>query len=38
VALAFGIGLSASELEAAVSAVRPVSRPSKPSLRAVQFA
>ena len=34
VALAFGIGLSASELEAAVSAARPVSRPSKRSIRA----
>jgi cyanophycin synthetase len=38
VALAFGIGLSASELEAAVSAARPVSRPSKRPLRAVQSA
>jgi hypothetical protein len=38
VALAFGIGLSASDLEAAVSSARPVSRPSKPSIRAAQSA
>jgi cyanophycin synthetase len=38
VALAFGIGLSASDLEAAASSARPVSRPSKPSIRAAHSA
>jgi cyanophycin synthetase len=38
VALAFGIGLSASELEAAVSSARPVSRPSKRSIPVAQSA
>jgi cyanophycin synthetase len=38
VALAFGIGLSASDLQAAVSSARPVSRSSKRSIRAAQSA
>jgi len=36
VALAFGLGLSASDLEAAVSSARPVSRPSNGSIRVAQ--
>jgi hypothetical protein len=36
VALAFGLGLSASDLEVAASSARPVSRPSNGSIRVAQ--